>query len=250
MKVIGSSAKTSFFYKNGLNNSPNWKLIYKYKCFNTEIELNKYLKENQLKKFLPVAIFSREQSMGIGQNGRKWISPPGGIWLSAAYPIFSKDFSTDIFSVSIALFLCEMFYQESIEVKIKWPNDIFYGSKKLIGFLPKLITRGNEVLYAKIGIGLNLNNVTPNEGISLSRILNKKNLSESYWSSKILQAFNKTILYNSNKKQIIYGANKFLNKEFLPKGYDNNWSIDGIDEMGSLKISKDNHQITINHVFD
>ena len=245
MKIIGSSAKTSFFYKNGLNNSLNWKLIYKYKCSSTEIELNKYLEKNELKKFHPIAIFSRKQAKGFGQNGRKWISLQGGIWLSAAYPIFSKDFYTDIFPVSIAFFLCEMFYRKSIEVKIKWPNDIFYGSKKLIGFLPKLITRGNEVLYAKIGIGMNLNNVTPEEGISLSNILHKKNLSESYWSSKILKVLNKAILYNKNKKQIIYGANRFLNKECLPRGFDNSWAINEIDEMGSLKIFNNNDKKTI-----
>ncbi len=245
MKVIGSSAKTSFFYKNGLNNYPNWKLFYIYKCSSTEIELNKYLKKNKLKKFQPIAIFSRKQAKGVGQHGRQWISPQGGIWLSAAYPIFSKDFSTDIFPVSIAFFLCEMFYRKSIEVKIKWPNDIFYGSKKLIGFLPKLITRGNEVIYAKIGIGMNLNNYTPDEGISLSNILNKKNLSESYWASEILRVLNKAIFYNKDKKQIVYGANMFLNKKCLPRGYENNWKINEIDEKGSLKIFNDNNQKTI-----
>jgi len=250
VKVVGSSAKTSFFYKNGLNNYPNWKLIYKYKCSSTEIELNKYLKKNNLKKLHPIAILSRKQSQGVGQNGRKWISPQGGVWLSAAYPVFSKDFSTEIFPVSIAFFLCEMLYRKSIEVKIKWPNDIFYGSKKLIGFLPKLITRGNEVLYAKIGIGMNLNNFTPEEGISLSTVLNRKNLSESYWASQILKVFNKAIFYNKNEDQIVYGANKFLNKELLPRGYENNWRINRIDKMGRLTIFNDNNQKTINHIFD
>ncbi len=219
--------------------------MYKYQCSSTEIELNKYLKKNKLKKFQPIAIFSRKQSNGVGQNGRKWISPQGGIWLSAAYPIFSKDFSTNIFPISIAFFICEMFYKKSIEVKIKWPNDIFYGSKKLLGFLPKLITRGNEVLYAKIGIGMNLNNFTPDEGISLSNIIRKKNLSESYWSSKILKVLNKAILHNKNKKKIIYGANKFLNKNCLPSGYDNLWKINKIDEMGSLIIFNHDHQKTL-----
>ena len=85
------------------------------------------------------------------------------------------------------------------------------------------------------------------EGISLSKILSKKNLSESYWSSKILKVLNKAILYNKNKKQIIYGSNKFLNKACLPSGYEN-WQINYIDEMGSLRISNDNHQkvITLN----
>ena len=92
---------------------------------------------------------------------------------------------------------------------------------------------------------MNLNNITPKEGISLSNILNQKNLSESYWSSKILKVFNKSILYNKNKKEIIYGSNKFLSKQFLPRGYDKSWKIDEIDEMGSLKISNGNNQKTI-----
>ena len=62
-----------------------------------------------------------------------------------------------------------------------------------------------------------------------------------------MKVLNKAILYNKNKKQIIYGANKFLNKAYLPSGYEN-WQINYIDEMGSLRISNDNHQkvITLN----
>tara|TARA_B100000963_G_scaffold219123_1_gene191059 strand:+ start:7107 stop:7856 length:750 start_codon:yes stop_codon:yes gene_type:complete len=238
VKVIGSSAKTSFFYKKDSKDLPNWHLIYKYKCSSTENQLTNYLKEHDLKNQLPIAIFSKEQFKGIGSKGRSWISPPGGIWVSAAYPIYSESFSTDIFSISIAFFLCEMLLKESIEVKIKWPNDIFYGSKKLIGFLPRLITRGNKTLYARVGIGMNLNNNTPKEGISLSDICNKKMLSESFWSSRILKVIYKSILFNQNRKHIIYGANKFLNTKYLPSGYSDSWSIKEIDQMGRLKIFK------------
>ena len=245
MKVIGSSAKTSFFYKKESKNLPDWHLIYKYKCSSTESQLSKYLKDYDLENNLPIAIFSREQIQGIGRSGRIWISPPGGIWVSAAYPIFSEKFSTNIFSISVAFFLCEMLLRESIEVKIKWPNDILYGSKKLIGFLPRLITRGNKKLYARVGIGMNLNNLTPNEGISLSNILHKK-LSESFWASKILKVMHKAILYNRNKKQIIYGANKFLNKDYLPRGYDESWKIKEIDKEGGLIVIKGKDQKIIN----
>ncbi len=242
MKVIGSSAKTSFYYKKTLINLPNWHLIYKYKCPSTEIKLSEYLQDHNSKNLLPIAIFSREQTKAFGQNGKIWFSPPGGIWMSAAYPIYSELFNTEIFSLSIAFFMCEMLLQESIEVKIKWPNDIFYGSKKLIGFLPRLITRGDKVLYARVGIGMNVNNITPKEGISLSKILNKKKLPESFWSSKILKVINKAILYNSSKKQIINGANNFLHKQYLPRGHDDSWSVKEIDELGRLIIFKENNQ--------
>ena len=247
MKVIGSSAKTAFFYKKGSKYLPNWSLIYKYKCSSTENELNEYLKVHSLKK-LPIAIFSRAQVKGVGQNGKKWISPIGGIWLSCAYPVLSGKFATDIFSISVAFFLCEMLFQESVEVTIKWPNDIFYGSKKLIGFLPRVIVRGNKIQYVRVGIGMNLNNITPKEGISLSNIFNKRKLSESYWASKVLKAINKAILFNNEKNKIIYGANKFLNKKFLPSGYDSSWIIKEIDSSGGLKIVKNCDQKVIRSI--
>ncbi len=240
MKVIGTTAKTSFFYKKDNTNCTYWKLNYIFKCSSTEKEISNYLNLLNENLKLPVAIISKEQTLGIGRHGKQWFSPPGGIWLSAAYPVFSNSFSSDIFSTSIAYFLCDMFQKESIKVKIKWPNDIFYGSKKLIGFLPRVITRGKEVLYIRLGIGMNLNNKTPLEGISLSNILNKKNLSESYWTSRILQVISKSIVLNYKRNIIISGANAFLNKTYLPRGFEKDWSIRKIDLNGNLVICKNN----------
>ena len=246
MKINGSAAKTSFFYKKKKECLPNWKLIYKFKCTSTEYELDEYLKLNSLKN-IPIAIFSGSQTSGFGRFEREWFSPMGGIWFSAAYPIKSTSFISEIFSISIAYKLCEMLSNESIRVSLKWPNDIFYGSKKLIGFLPKVITRGEQIKYVRVGFGMNLNNKSPLQGISLCKIINKKNLCESYWSSKILHVFNEAIFINKNRDSIIRGANKFLNKTYLPKEYINQeWRIKHIDSRGSLVISKNENQKIIN----
>ena len=246
MKINGSAAKTSFFYKKKRECFPNWKLIYKFKCSSTEYELDKYLNSNNLNN-IPIAIFSRTQSSGFGRYQRKWFSPIGGIWFSAAYPIKSKTFIPEIFSISIAYKLCEMLSKESIKVSLKWPNDIFYGSKKLIGFLPRIITIGEKIKYVRIGFGMNLNNKSPSQGISLCKILNKKKLCESFWSSKILHVFNEAININKKRDFIICGANKFLNKKYLPKEYiDNDWIIKNIDSSGGLVIFKNKDQKIIN----
>ena len=245
MKINGSAAKTLFFYKKEKACFPNWKLIYKFNCSSTENELDEYLKLYNLKN-IPIGIFSRSQSSGFGRHERKWFAPSGGIWLSAAYPIKSKTFISEIFSISIAYKLCEMLSEESIKVSLKWPNDIFYGSKKLIGFLPKVITRGEQIKYVRVGLGMNLNNKSPLQGISLCKILNK-NLSEPYWSSKILHVLNDAIYINKKRDYIIRGANKFLNKTYLPKEYiDQDWTIKHIDSRGGLVISKNEYQKIIN----
>ena len=92
MKVIGSASKTVFYLKKIQGQSPPWRLIFKIKCKSTENELTNFLGYSEIKKNQPVAIIAREQFSGVGQNSKTWVSPKGGIWLSAAYPIFFRKF--------------------------------------------------------------------------------------------------------------------------------------------------------------
>ena len=237
MKIIGSAAKTVFYLKKIQGQYPNWRLQYKVKCKSTENELSKWLAYYEIKRNHPVAVIAREQISGYGQNSRTWLSPKGGIWLSAAYPIFSKKFTSQIFNLSLGIKICEMLRQENINVCLKWPNDIFFGSKKLIGFLPRVITRGKEIIYVRIGLGMNVLNHTPSEGISLSKVLQTKNINQHYWTAKVLKAFHDSIECNHEKEYVIKSANKLLTKRFLPSGFSSStWEIKDIDLNGNLRI--------------
>ena len=237
MKVLGSVAKTAYYYKKNQGFSPNWKLRYKLKCKNTEYELTNWLQNSPIERYKPIAIVAKEQFSGLGQNARPWFSPRGGIWLSAAYPIFSTRFSSEIFSLSFAIKLCEMMNMESIKVDLKWPNDIFFDSKKLIGFLPRVVTRGREIIYVRIGLGMNLLNKTPHEGIALSEILKTKKICEYFWTAKILKTIHAAVECNDRKGYIIENANKYLTKKYLPRGYDSKvWKIKDVDNSGNLRI--------------
>ena len=103
MKVFGSAAKTVFYLRKIQGQYPSWKLLYKIKCKSTEDELTNLLEYSDIKKNKPVAIIAREQFLGVGQNSKTWVSPEGGIWLSAAYPIFSKEFASQIFNLSLGI---------------------------------------------------------------------------------------------------------------------------------------------------
>ena len=237
MKVIGYTAKTGYYLKKLQGFYPNWRIQYKIKCRSTEYELSNLLGYSEIKRNQPMAVIAREQFAGFGQNSSTWVSNKGGIWLSAAYPIFSKKFRSEIFSLSLAIKLCEMLRKENIKVDLKWPNDILFGSKKIIGFLPRVITRGREIIYVRMGIGMNLLNKTPSEGISLGRILKTKNICENYWTAQILKAFHDSINCNDRKEYVIELANRFLTKSYLPKGYSSSeWEIDHVDSKGNLRI--------------
>jgi BirA family biotin operon repressor/biotin-[acetyl-CoA-carboxylase] ligase len=240
VKVIGPAAKTVFYLKKIQGQYPSWRLLYKIKCKSTENELSNLLGYSEIKKNQPVAIIAREQSSGVGQNSKTWLSPKGGIWLSAAYPIFSEEFASQIFNLSLGIKICEMLRQENINVCLKWPNDIFFGSKKLIGFLPRVITRGKEIIYVRIGLGMNVLNYTPTEGISLSKVLQTKNINQHYWTAKVLKAFYDSVECNNKKEYVIKSANKFLTKRFLPSGYSpHKWKIKDIDSNGNLRIENE-----------
>ena len=240
MKVIGSAAKTVFYLKKIQGQHPSWRLLYKIKCKSTENELTNLLGYSEIKKNQPVAIIAREQFSGFGQNSKTWVSHKGGIWLSAAYPIFSKEFTSQIFNLSLGIKICEMLRQENINVYLKWPNDIFFGSKKLIGFLPRVITRGKEIIYVRIGLGMNVLNYTPLEGISLSKALQTKNINQHYWTAKVLKALHDSVECNNQKEYVIKSANKFLTKRYLPSGIcPNTWKIKDIDLNGNLRIENE-----------
>ena len=240
MKFIGSAAKTIFYLKKIQGQYPTWRLLYKVKCKSTENELTNWLGYSEIKRNQPVAIIAREQFSGFGQNSKTWLSPQGGIWLSAAYPIFSKEFTSQIFNLSLGIKMCEMLRQENINVCLKWPNDIFFGSKKLIGFLPRVITRGKEIIYVRIGLGMNVLNYTPSEGISLSKVLQTKNINQHYWTAKVLKALHDSVESNNNKEYVIKSANNFLTKRFLPSGFcPHIWKIKDIDSNGDLRIENE-----------
>ena len=100
-----------------------------------------------------------EQTAGRGQRGNKWTSTPGenlmfSIVLKAP-KISAKDqfVLNEIASLSVVDFLSK----HGISSRIKWPNDIYVGSKKICGILIENSLRDSAVSSSIIGIGLNIN---------------------------------------------------------------------------------------------
>ena len=60
-----------------------WRLLWWPCCGSTEQRLEQDLASGGQP---PLALLAGHQRFGHGQRGRPWISPPGGVWLSAALP--------------------------------------------------------------------------------------------------------------------------------------------------------------------
>ena len=87
---------------------------------------------------------------------------------------------------------------------------------------------------------MNVLNYTPSEGISLSKVLQTKNINQNYWTAKVLKAFHDPIECNYRKEYVIKSANKYLTKRLLPSGFcPNTWKIKDIDSNGDLRIENE-----------
>ena len=58
-----------------------------------------------------------------------------------------------------------------LAVRIKWPNDLLIGDRKLAGLLPRLRRRGSSIALARVGLGLNGWNRVPPGAIGLAEAL-------------------------------------------------------------------------------
>ena len=189
------------YHKFNHSSSRSWRLILKPICASTEIELSNWIAANSVKKNQPIAIFSSCQKFGQGQADRIWHAPKGGVWVSAA--INREGFNTnnsELYGLAVALALVERFGRIGIDVKIKWPNDLLVDGKKLAGILPRLISRGGEIRLLRVGVGLNVFNNVPKEGISLKGIVGDQKMSIKFWSSEVLFAIERSLDFLDDPK--------------------------------------------------
>ena len=217
----------------------SWQLRWKAVCGSTEIYLTNWLAEKPLSRNQPMAIFASRQTHGVGQRGRFWSSPRGGVWLSAALPCLADQQSSSLFGLAVALSLCERLELLGIQAKIKWPNDLLVFDKKLAGFLPRLIYRGDRLRQARIGIGMNILNKTPVSGISLSQVLRTKNINLEKWSVEVLLSLERAMdLFETEEPFYLEVEKRLWDDKVIDPISGELWSIEGLDNSGGLKLIK------------
>ncbi len=107
-------------------------------------------------------IITDNQTAGLGQRGNVWKTEPyknltfSLILKPDFLPITKQFLLTQVISISLVQVIQS--YVSSL-VKIKWPNDIYVGNKKIAGILIQNIVKGKEIEHSIIGIGLNVNQV-------------------------------------------------------------------------------------------
>ena len=99
---------------------------------------------------------SREQTQGKGQYGRHWESQRDSSILFSIRRNFPQECNLNGLSLVVGLAIVKVIEQECLVegFKIKWPNDIYFESKKLAGvLLENQMQSGNQSVV--IGVGIN-----------------------------------------------------------------------------------------------
>jgi BirA family biotin operon repressor/biotin-[acetyl-CoA-carboxylase] ligase len=196
-------------------------------------------------------IYTLHQNSGKGLGKNTWHSQADKNLLFSLV-VFYEIKAEEHFKLNmiVSLAICEFLLLKGIEVKIKWPNDIYCQNRKIAGILIENNIYGNLIKSSVIGVGLNLNQTEfPQElenPISLKQIKNttydideEVKLIAQILVDKIEQFKAKsfsTVIKYYNKKLYRFGLlSKFKDAEESFSGY-----IKDVNENGHLIICDQN----------
>ncbi len=112
-----------------------------------------------------MSVFAAEyQTAGRGQRGNKWASTRGQNLMFSILADFTAEGMPEVnageqflLSIISALAVSDLLECYGIRNRIKWPNDIYIGDRKICGMLLENSLTGNTIGSSIIGIGLNVN---------------------------------------------------------------------------------------------
>jgi BirA family biotin operon repressor/biotin-[acetyl-CoA-carboxylase] ligase len=130
-------------------------------CVERLTSTNAVLKRDALEshgKFL----LAGQQSSGVGRRGSVWQSPPeGNLYLSYCFHTETSLADLSLLPLAFALAIADRVESEwAVDIKIKWPNDLFIGGKKCGGILLETASlpgdSSNHRIAVIVGIGINV----------------------------------------------------------------------------------------------
>ncbi|MEC6909856.1 bifunctional biotin--[acetyl-CoA-carboxylase] ligase/biotin operon repressor BirA [Photobacterium piscicola] len=119
---------------------------------------NQYLL-NQIDQLPSGAVCLAEyQQAGRGRRGRQWQSPFGSnLYLSTYWRLEAGVAAAMGLSLVVGVAIAEALQQLGApDIRVKWPNDLYYHDQKLAGILVEMTGKAGDAAHLVIGIGLNI----------------------------------------------------------------------------------------------
>lgn len=199
---------------------------------------NNYIRENLDNLDNYSLVFSHHQTKGKGRITRFWYDDKNSITAS----LLIKDVKGEAKHLSLiaAYATFKALKELDLDVKIKWPNDIYIGDKKLCGILIETII--TDKIDAIIGYGINSNtkafpdnlNATSiylEKGIEIDNVNLAKKVSEYLVDAYEKIDFSEIVKVN---KENAYLMNKKVRLNYYGDGIEG--VVKDLDESGNIII--------------
>lgn len=215
---------------------------------------NVYLYDKMTEKtdISDTVVVAAYQTAGRGMDKNRWESEAGknllfSIALNVNYLEASNQF---MISQTVSVAIVEMLSQfiDNQQLFIKWPNDIYYGDKKLAGMLIQNTIEGTMMGTTIIGIGLNVNQIEFSSDIP-NPVSMKMITGEEYDLEKLLNLLIVNIK-NAVESLRLEGNPDKIDQKYISKMYRfGKWAdyvyqnqvkvlkINGFDKYGRLLLS-------------
>jgi len=139
-------------------------------------------------------IVAETQSRGKGRLGRKWITKPGGLWMSVILKPAIDPMHASSITLLAAVSVTKALRGAGLEAVIKWPNDVLVNGKKICGILTEMSAETDIVNFIILGIGVNVNNEVPLDTATTMRAELGKDVDRAGFTQSLLEVLEEDYL--------------------------------------------------------
>jgi BirA family transcriptional regulator, biotin operon repressor / biotin---[acetyl-CoA-carboxylase] ligase len=167
-------------------------------------------------------VTASEQTAGRGRQGRTWVTPPG---TAIAASLVLREFD-DLLPLRAGLAVADL---AGPTARVKWPNDVLLGGRKVAGVLAE----ARAPVWAVLGIGVNVTGVPP-EVADIATALGREDVEQAL--AELLEALEhrlaqptEPLLRDLRERDALLGARIRWN------GGEGTGA--GIDDAGALRVT-------------
>jgi len=105
---------------------------------------------------LPIAIFAKEQTDGVGSRDNSWVGGDGNLFFSLAISLddLPKDLPLNSASIYFSFIMKQVLLKYTDKIWLKWPNDLYHNQSKVGGTITKKV---DNIFICGMGVNLQEN---------------------------------------------------------------------------------------------
>lgn len=197
-------------------------------------------------------VIADTQSAGRGRRGRGWISPAGeGVFMSLIVRPEMPPSEVAKMSLTLALAVARAIERETgLDARIKWPNDIVIGGRKVCGLLLEMDATAEKVNSIVAGVGINVHQSVFDEEIAHTAssldLLCGRRVSRSAIVRAFLEEFERAAAFADEEMMQAYrGRSATIGQRVQVIGLSGTYTgtAQGITESGTLLVEADDGEV-------